>query len=70
MINEKGQLIITWQTEDVIVAAEIGNMPVPTYDQCVETLHLADRHHNACVGINWDMLRECLRIVQEGEPDD
>ena len=41
MINEKGQLIITWQTEDVIVAAEMHNMPVPSYDQCVETLHLS-----------------------------
>jgi hypothetical protein len=70
MINEKGQLIITWQTEDVIVTAEMYDMPVPTYDQCVETLHLADGYHDASIGINWMVLYECLRIVQEGGEDD
>ena len=65
MINEKDQLIITWQTDDVIVVAEMYDMPVPSYDQCIETLIMADGYHDASIGINWMVLYECLWIVQD-----
>jgi hypothetical protein len=70
MITSDNKLIITWQTGDVELVAEMYDMPTPTHEQCVETLIMADGYHDATIGINWMVLHECLRIVQEGEGDE
>lgn len=63
MINETGSLVITWCVEDVLdLAIRVRHMQ-PTIEQAEEVLRLADKYHDACIGINWDVLSEHLYTV-------
>jgi hypothetical protein len=46
---------IIWSTDDVMMQAEIMNIEL-TEEQADDILDNVLHHHDACVGINWDVL--------------
>jgi hypothetical protein len=49
-----------WCIEDIRVMEEDHEVPEKermTDEECREVLRLADRHHDASIGINWDVLQ-------------
>ena len=59
-----------WHVDDVISTAEDmeddnGDPIILTEAQAVEVLRLIDRTEDAEVGINWDVIREAIRVVIE-----
>lgn len=68
MINDKGQLIITWDIADVInLATDRGREKIPTRAQAMEVLEMADKYHDCCMGISWDVLDVYLDEVMGDE---
>ena len=53
------EITITWHIEDVKSFEEDHEVPQEvrlTDDECRQVLALAKRHHDASLGINWDVL--------------
>jgi acyl-homoserine lactone acylase PvdQ len=46
---------IRWSTEDVLMKAEEMDIEL-TEEQADIILDNIERHHDACVGINWDVI--------------
>ena len=68
MINDTGELIITWCIEDVICLAQDREYPMtPTREQAMAVLDVADRRHDANIGINWDVLAVYLDEIIANE---
>lgn len=46
---------IRWSTEDVLMQADNMNIEL-TEEQADDILDNIEHHHDACVGINWDVI--------------
>lgn len=55
MINEKGELVITWCVEDVLMRAEENGIPC-TEDEAQYILNSMDDCHDCNNGITWDTI--------------
>ena len=52
----KGNVIASiWMLDDVAGRAEEMDIEI-TDDQCRDVLSCLDRKHDACIGINWDVI--------------
>jgi len=49
--NDSSQIIIIWSIEDVK-----SLRPDLTDEQCLDVLSIAERRHDANIGINWEVL--------------
>ena len=68
MINDNGELIITWCIKDIICLAQDREYPTtPTREQATEVLEMADKYHDANIGINWDVLSVYLDQIIDSE---
>ena len=56
-INEaRGAVAITWNIEDVRVAAEMVGIPHPSDERCMEILDSVIEGHDANYGISWESI--------------
>jgi hypothetical protein len=54
LLEEQGCIVAIWTIEDVVeVRPDLNEI------QCREVLKLCDRYHNAEIGLNWDLIRDC-----------
>lgn len=62
-IDEKTQIAVVWSVEDVLEVR-----PDLTDDQAMEVLLHCKSHHDASIGISWDILKCVASILypQEG----
>ena len=51
-----------WLPDDVRQVAEEEHFGL-TDDQVTEVLYMVEHHHDATIGINWDVIREHVRDV-------
>lgn len=49
-----------WHVEDIL-----SQDPDLTDDQVLKVMHLIANHHDACVGINWDVIDCAIQQVKE-----
>jgi hypothetical protein len=62
------KIALIWSVDDVLGTAEDmedeqGNPIELTVEQAEDALLLAERHHDANEGLNWDSIREAIRVV-------
>ena len=57
------EITIKWCVDDVVMLAEQKGYAVPTLEQAREVLQMADKYHDASVGISWDVLEVYLDEV-------
>ena len=55
MADKDGFICIRWGWQDVESRANDRDISL-TKDQCMDILMYADRRHDACIGISWDVL--------------
>lgn len=61
----KDTITIEWSIEDVHMNEDDRDNAPLTDDQAREVLRLADNEHDACVGINWDVLGQWADYVRK-----
>jgi len=62
--TDDDSISITWHIDDVRALCD-GRI---TDEQCREVLAMADNHHDANIGINWDVLRVYIdAVLEEGD---
>ena len=61
---------LRWHVDDVYALADDTGRPHPTLEQAREVLRLADKYHDASIGINWDVLSYYLDTVLDLPTDD
>ena len=62
MILDGNDLIVVWNVDDV--RSLEPNMPL---EDCRNVLALALDRHDANIGINWQVLQDCIDIIKESE---
>jgi hypothetical protein len=65
--NKKGELIavnIEWCIDDVLYTAKEEGVRL-TRKQASEVLSSLLHDHDASIGVNWDTIRETIRMVKE-----
>lgn len=68
MIDKNNELVIVWTVDDVRQAARDIEYPADISDEiAMEALRRADRRHDATIGMNWDIITECLLEVIGGK---
>ncbi len=63
-LAKRREIAIIWCIEDVIEVR-----PDLNEDQCWQVLQNVDRHHDATIGVNWDVLDCVASILFGGAPD-
>jgi hypothetical protein len=58
------EIIIKWTTEDVIIYARDCMETIITEDEAETILNAVLRHHDASIGINWDVLHAEIDLFQ------
>ena len=55
------EIAIIWSVEDVEAAC-----PSVTSEQAIQVLQLVKKHHNACEGVNWEVIK-CWAEILTGD---
>ena len=63
-LAERREIAIIWRIEDVMEVR-----PDLNEDQCWQVLQNVDRHHDATIGVNWDVL-DCVANMLFGNAPD
>ena len=56
------EVAIIWSVEDVVSVC-----PNLTPEQAIQVLRLVKKHHNACDGVNWDVIKSWAAFFLERE---
>lgn len=57
-LNHFGYIAILWSIDDMKEMIEEHNPShIPTDEQCMEILQIAEKNHDSDVGITWDLLK-------------
>lgn len=60
----ENQITITWHISDVKEVAKDIEVTL-TNDEAREILHSLKRNHDACVGINWDVIADAVGVYKD-----
>ena len=60
---EEKILCIVWQVDDVLYRADELGIEI-TEEEAEEILNVMNHHHDACIGINWDVIDCHLQMLR------